>query len=79
MDMMVESIHMSLASFTELASRLGFASTEMKALGTSFSLAAVLRRCKSPLALARERLLLPRSCPAEVHSRARETRVRHTR
>mmetsp|Transcript_44391 Transcript_44391/g.118429 ORF Transcript_44391/g.118429 Transcript_44391/m.118429 type:complete len:221 (+) Transcript_44391:142-804(+) len=41
--MMVESIHMSLASFSELASRLGFASTEMKALGTSVSFSAMFR------------------------------------
>ena len=45
--MMVESVHMSLASVTELASRLGIASMEMKALGASFSLAAIFRRHRS--------------------------------
>jgi hypothetical protein len=44
LEMMVESVHMSLASVTELASRLGIASMEMKALGASFSIAAVFRR-----------------------------------
>jgi hypothetical protein len=30
MDMMVESLHMSIASFMELAGRLGYASHEMQ-------------------------------------------------
>ena len=43
MDMMVESIHMSISSVMELAERLGYASHEMQALGTTISIMGIIR------------------------------------
>jgi hypothetical protein len=43
MDMMVESIHMSISSVMELAERLGYASHEMQALGTTISIMGIFR------------------------------------
>ncbi|EKX48288.1 hypothetical protein GUITHDRAFT_151849, partial [Guillardia theta CCMP2712] len=43
MDMMVESLHMSISSFMELAGRLGYASHELHALGTTISFMGMLR------------------------------------